>query len=75
MYIGAGLVLCGAAIFYRSLVLLGYVGLLLIATHSFVVLYEEPTLGRLFGDDYHAYCARVRRWLPDQLVRGARRLP
>jgi protein-S-isoprenylcysteine O-methyltransferase Ste14 len=64
MYIGAALALGGAAIFYRSLPLLGYVGLFLLATHAFVVWYEEPTLARLFGDDYQAYCARVRRWLP-----------
>ncbi len=64
MYIGAATALCGAAIFYRSIPLFGYVGLFLIATHVFVVWYEEPTLARLFGDDYQAYCARVRRWLP-----------
>jgi len=64
MYFGAGLALAGAAIFYGSLPLLGYVGLFLVATHSFVVLYEEPTLMRLFGEQYRAYQMRVRRWLP-----------
>lgn len=64
MYIGAALALCGAAIFYRSVPLLGYLGVFLIATHVFVVRYEEPTLGRLFGDDYQAYRTNVRRWLP-----------
>jgi protein-S-isoprenylcysteine O-methyltransferase Ste14 len=64
MYLGAALALCGAAIFYRSMPLLAYVGLFLLATHGFVVLYEEPTLERVFGDAYRAYRARVRRWLP-----------
>jgi protein-S-isoprenylcysteine O-methyltransferase Ste14 len=64
MYIGAALALCGAAILYRSIPLLGYLFLFLIATHAFVVWYEEPTLARLFGDDYRAYRARVWRWLP-----------
>jgi protein-S-isoprenylcysteine O-methyltransferase Ste14 len=64
MYIGAALALCGAAILYRSIPLLGYVGAFLIATHVFVVWYEEPTLARVFGDDYRAYRARVRRWVP-----------
>ncbi len=64
MYIGAALALCGAAIFYRSVLLLGYLGVFLIATHLFVLRYEEPTLGRLFGDDYQAYRTNVRRWLP-----------
>ncbi len=48
MYIGAGLALAGAAILYGSLSLLGYVVLFLLATHAFVVFYEEPTLMRLF---------------------------
>lgn len=64
MYIGAALALCGAAIFYRSVPLLGYLGVFLVATHVFVVRYEEPTLSRLFGDDYQAYRTNVRRWLP-----------
>lgn len=64
MYIGAALALSGAAIFYRSLPLLGYIGVFLLGAHAFVVRYEEPTLARLFGDDYQAYRARVSRWLP-----------
>ncbi len=64
MYIGAALALCGAAIFYRSTPLLGYVGVFLIASHLFVVSYEEATLAGLFGADYQAYCGKVRRWLP-----------
>ena len=64
MYLGAGLALGGAALFYRSLALLIYVVLFLGVTHVFVVLYEEPTLARLFGADYTAYRARVHRWVP-----------
>jgi protein-S-isoprenylcysteine O-methyltransferase Ste14 len=64
MYLGAALALLGAALFYRSLPLLGYVGGFLLVTHGFVVWYEEPTLGRLFGAEYQAYRTRVRRWLP-----------
>jgi len=30
----------------------------------FVMLYEEPTLRRLFGADYEEYCKHVRRWVP-----------
>lgn len=64
MYIGAVLALAGAATFYGSLRLLGYVGVFLLAAHTFVVLYEEPTLVRLFGEQYRAYQTHVRRWLP-----------
>ena len=64
MYIGAGLALAGAALCYESLPLLGYSGLFLLATHLFVMWYEEPALRRTFGQEYEAYCGRVRRWWP-----------
>lgn len=64
MYLGAVLALSGAALFYRSVGLLAYAVLFLTAAHLFVLGYEEPTLTRLFGADYDAYRARVRRWLP-----------
>jgi protein-S-isoprenylcysteine O-methyltransferase Ste14 len=64
MYIGAGLALAGAALFHESLSLLVYTGLFLLATHIFVVLYEEPALRGTFGQEYGAYCGRVRRWWP-----------
>jgi len=64
MYIGAGMTLAGAALFYASLSIFIYTGLFFLITHLFVVLYEEPTLRRTFGDEYEAYFRRVRRWLP-----------
>ena len=64
MYVGAATALAGAALYYQSLSLLAYVALFIVATHLFVVWYEEPTLSRLFGDDYAAYRVRVHRWLP-----------
>src|SRR5574341_764227 len=65
MYIGAGLALIGATLFYESLPLLGYAGVFFLAAHLFVVWYEEPTLRRTFGQEYAAYCGRVRRRLPN----------
>src|SRR3989441_12702861 len=64
MYLGAGLALAGAALFYQSLPLLGYAGLFLLITHLVVVWYEEPTLRWTFESDYEAYCRRVGRWWP-----------
>ncbi len=64
MYIGAGLVLTGAMLFYESLPLLGYAALFALITYFFVVLYEEPTLRRTFGTEYEAYNRRVGRWWP-----------
>ena len=64
MYIGAGLALAGAALFYESLSLLAYAATFLLATHLFVVFYEEPALRQTFGQEYEAYCDQVGRWLP-----------
>ena len=64
MYLGGALTLAGAALFYRSLFLLGYDCFFLLAFSLFVLFYEEPTLRRTFGPDYEAYCHRVARWLP-----------
>ena len=64
MYIGAGLALAGAALFYASLPVLVYAGFFLLATHLFVIGYEEPALRRTFGQEYEAYCDRTRRWWP-----------
>ncbi len=66
MYIGAGLALLGAALFYQSWPLLIYAGVFLVATHLFVLVYEEPTLRRTFGEEYEAYCRRVKRWRPSR---------
>jgi protein-S-isoprenylcysteine O-methyltransferase Ste14 len=64
MYIGAGLALAGASLFFESLALTGYTALFFIVTHLFVRYYEEPTLRRTFGEGYEVYCSGVGRWLP-----------
>jgi protein-S-isoprenylcysteine O-methyltransferase Ste14 len=64
MYEGTGLALAGAALFYESLPILGYTGIFFLAAHLFIVMYEEPTLRRSFGQEYAAYCSRVPRWWP-----------
>lgn len=64
MYIGAAIAVSGAALFYQSFALLGYVAAFLLTMHLLVVGYEEPTLRRMFGQDYKGYCQNVRRWWP-----------
>lgn len=64
MYLGAGLALIGAALFYSSTGLLTYACLFLLSAHLLVIFYEEPTLRRTFGAEYEEYVRRVRRWLP-----------
>src|SRR5437764_1444423 len=66
MYIGVGMTLGGAALFYQSLSISIYTGLFFLITHLFVLLYEEPILRRLFGADYQAYRSRVNRWWPSK---------
>jgi protein-S-isoprenylcysteine O-methyltransferase Ste14 len=57
MVVGQGLLLGSRAV-------LAYAACLALGFHLFVVLYEEPTLRRQFGEEYAAYCGRVPRWLP-----------
>ena len=64
MYIGATLALGSATLFYESLSLLGYMVVFFLVIHFFVVLYEEPTLRRTFGQEYESYCRQVKRWWP-----------
>lgn len=64
MYLGAGLALAGAALFYDTRALWAYAAGFLLLMHLVVVLYEEPTLRRSFGGEYEAYCRQVRRWWP-----------
>ena len=64
MYVGVLAVVAAEAIFFRSVTLAVYGGLLLLAFHLFVVLYEEPHLRRRFGKSYEQYLAAVPRWLP-----------
>ena len=61
MYIGAGMTLAGAALFYQSLSIFIYTGVFFLITHLFVVWYEEPTLRRTFGDEWSEWDERHRR--------------
>ena len=64
MYIGAGLALAGAALFYESVALFAYAVVFTFITHLFVMIYEEPTLRATFGASYERYCQQVNRWTP-----------
>jgi protein-S-isoprenylcysteine O-methyltransferase Ste14 len=62
MYMGGALWVLGLALFYRSAALALYSTAFLAIAHAFVVRYEEPTLQRMFGNEYREYCRLVRRW-------------
>ena len=64
MDVGGAAMLSGFGLYARSpSVLLLAAGMTALA-HAFVVLYEEPTLRKTFGQTYVDYCRGVRRWLP-----------
>jgi protein-S-isoprenylcysteine O-methyltransferase Ste14 len=64
MYVGAGIFLAGLGLFQRSAAILVLSAILLLAAHLFVLLYEEPSLERRFGESYLAYKRATNRWLP-----------
>jgi protein-S-isoprenylcysteine O-methyltransferase Ste14 len=64
MYIGVALIILGEAALFRSPHLVIYAALMLFTAHTFVVLYEEPTLHRQFGESYDQYRRKVPRWIP-----------
>lgn len=64
MAIGVALVIIGAGLYYQSVGWLVFAGLFIVVIHMMVVWYEEPTLRRMFGEEYQAYSRRVGRWWP-----------
>ena len=47
-----------------SLLAIAVACLAVLGTTLFVALYEEPTLGKMFGEDYAEYRRNVPRWIP-----------
>jgi protein-S-isoprenylcysteine O-methyltransferase Ste14 len=64
MYFGVALLILGEAALFGSLHLAEYAAIMLLIAHTFVVLYEEPTLQRQFGESYEDYRGAVPRWIP-----------
>lgn len=64
MYVGVGSIILGETVGFGSELLLAYFFTFWLTVHLFVVFYEEPTLRRLFGNQYENYCRRVSRWFP-----------
>jgi len=66
MYVGVLTVILGWALLFQAGALVLYWLLVGAAFHLFVVLYEEPHLHRVFGNEYDTYRAQVGRWLPSR---------
>jgi protein-S-isoprenylcysteine O-methyltransferase Ste14 len=63
MYVGLALLYIGLATLFAVLWALFLIVPLVLYTQMVVILPEERYLRRAFGEAYHVYCARVRRWL------------
>lgn len=64
MYVAVTTIIIGQSLLFGDWRLLAYGALFWMATHIFVVTYEEPTLVHSFGAQYERYRANVPRWLP-----------
>jgi protein-S-isoprenylcysteine O-methyltransferase Ste14 len=64
MYVAVVTILLGEAIFFMSSPVLIEAGIFFVLATLFVVLYEEPTLRRKFGESYERYKQTVGRWIP-----------
>ena len=64
MYVAVTAMILGQAALFASLPLLVYGLVVWVGFHTFVLAYEEPTLRRLFPQDYAAFFAAVPRWIP-----------
>jgi protein-S-isoprenylcysteine O-methyltransferase Ste14 len=64
MYVGVVAAIFGQGLLLGDVGLLAYGCLGWLATHLFVVGYEEPKLRKTFGEPYLEYCRKVPRWIP-----------
>src|SRR5258706_10993030 len=64
IYVGVLSIFLGHFLWFGYLALLIYTAFAFIGVHSFIILYEEPTLKKKFGPTYEDYLRRVPRWMP-----------
>ena len=64
LLLGVVLILLGEAVFFSSLILMGYAATYWTWLTAFVVMREEPDLRQAFGAQFDAYCRAVPRWIP-----------
>ena len=64
MYVGVLTVVAAWAVLFQAASLIVYAVAVATMFQLFILVYEEPHLEGLFGDDYRAYRSEVGRWLP-----------
>jgi protein-S-isoprenylcysteine O-methyltransferase Ste14 len=67
MYVANVAIILGLSAVFGAWELVAWAAVVLVAFHVFVVIYEEPTLTRIFGEDYEGYRRDVGRWVPRRL--------
>ncbi len=63
MYVGLALIYLGAAALVNTVWPVPFLALPLWVLHTRVIPFEERSMAQVFGSEYAAYAARVRRWL------------
>jgi protein-S-isoprenylcysteine O-methyltransferase Ste14 len=64
MYLGVFSILAGESVLFWSFDVVTELAVVAAGAFVFVLLYEEPTLRRSFGEEYQRYCTYVPRWIP-----------
>ena len=64
MYVAVVSAIAGQGLLLGNVGLLEYGGVVWLLFHTFVLIYEEPTLGASFGPEHGVFCAEVPRWIP-----------
>ena len=64
MYVAVVSVIIGQGLLLGDVRILEYGALVWLAFHSFVLMYEEPTLRASYGPEYEQFRAAVPRWVP-----------
>jgi len=64
MYVAVVAIILGQALLFGSVWTVVYAAIAMTAVALFVALYEQPTLEDAYGEEYRAYKANVRAWIP-----------
>jgi protein-S-isoprenylcysteine O-methyltransferase Ste14 len=64
IYVALVIVLLGEALFFANGRIAEWAVVFWLGVFTAVLVYEEPTLRELFGEEYRTYCENVPRWIP-----------
>jgi protein-S-isoprenylcysteine O-methyltransferase Ste14 len=64
MYVGVFCLIASRAVYFWSFAVVLYLVFVATCFQLFIVLYEEPHLREVFGEQYLEYCKNVPRWIP-----------